>query len=86
MSDNGNDEALFRRLRRMVATAKAAHQCDRRNLLSLESDIRALRTELTKRCAVLTEQMKEAGARTTALSAYARTGSIARGLPQARLK
>lgn len=85
MSDNRNDEALFDSLRRLVAAAKTVRQQrDRRSVLSLEADIRALRAELNRRCAVLTAQMKDAGARTTAINAYARTGSLARGLPHAR--
>ncbi|CAN5262581.1 hypothetical protein BH11PSE4_BH11PSE4_24870 [soil metagenome] len=86
MSDAGNEEALFGRLRRLVASVRTAHQHDRRNLLSLEVDMRTLHGELSRRCAVLTEQMKDAGTRTAAISAYARTGSLARGLPHARPK
>jgi hypothetical protein len=86
MSEPGNDEALFGRLRRLVATARTAHQRDRRKLLSLETDMRTLRTELTRHCDLLKEQMKDAGTRTMAISAYARTGSLARGLPHARPK
>ncbi len=84
MTDNDHDEVLFGRLRRLAAIASTPQLRDRRRLLSLESDIRTLRGELIRRCAVLTEQMKDAGARTTAISAYARTGSLARGLPHAR--
>lgn len=78
MSESRNDEMLFGRLRRMVETAKTAHLRDRRSMLTLETDIRTLRAELTRRCAALTEQMNCAGRRTTALNAYARTISLAR--------
>jgi hypothetical protein len=84
MIDSKPDEALFDRLRRLVQTAKAMNQCDRRSVLAMEADIRTIRSELNKRCSVLTEQMRTAGARTMAISAYARTGSIARGLSHMR--
>ncbi|UZE49961.1 hypothetical protein [Rhodopseudomonas sp. P2A-2r] len=83
MSDGGNDDVLFGRLRRLVATARTVQKRDRRNLLALENDIRAVRAELAQRCALLAQQMKDAGARTVAINAYARTGSLARGLPLA---
>ena len=86
MSETRQDDALFGRLRRMIASATTAHQRDRRNVLSLECDIRMLRAELNQRCAVLTEQMKEVGTRTTAINAYARTGSLACGASQPRHK
>jgi hypothetical protein len=85
MFEGANEDALFDRLRRLVATAKSVRQPhDRRSVLSLQADIRALRAELDRRCAVLTEQMKDAGARATAITAYARTGSLARRTPHAR--
>ena len=85
MFESANEDELFGRLRHLVAAAKTVRQQrDRRSVLSLEADIRALRAELNRRCAVLTEQMKDAGARTTAINAYARTGFLARGLPHAR--
>lgn len=84
MFENANEEALFGRLHRLVAIARTIQRHDRRNVLSLQADIRALRAELNRRCTVLTQQMKDAGARTTAINAYARTGSLARGLPHAR--
>lgn len=86
MIDSRIDEMLLGRLRRLVETAKTAHLRDRRNVLSLETDIHALRTELTMRCAVLAEQMKDASARTKAIFAYARTGSLARGVSYPRQK
>jgi hypothetical protein len=86
MSDRGNEEVLFGRLRRLVATAGTVQQRDRRSVLVLQNDIRAVRAELTQRCAVLAQQMKDAGARTMAINAYARTGSLARGLPFAPYK
>ena len=78
MLENGNDDKLFGRLRRLVESAKTAHLRDRRSILSLEADIRMLRAELNGRCAALTEQMNHAGRRATALNAYARTVSLAR--------
>jgi hypothetical protein len=86
MGDRGNEEVLFGRLRRLVATARTIQQRDRRSVLVLQNDIRAVRAELTQRCAVLAQQMKDAGARTMAINAYARTGSLARGLPFAPYK
>jgi len=84
MTESGNDAALLGRLRSLVQSAKTAHLRDRRSVLALETDIRLLRSELTRRCAALTDQMNHAGRQVTAINAYARTGSLARSHAQTR--
>jgi hypothetical protein len=81
---NQPEDELIRRLHRLVAEVKANRHRDRRILLSMQSDIRTLRNALHEKCNALSEQMKASGRRVSAISAYARTASITRGLTPAR--
>jgi hypothetical protein len=80
MVDHDGDEKLFRRLHRMLAAAHAMTGRDeRRRLLAVESDLRALRADLNARCNLLAEKMNAAGAQLNAVSAYARCASLRHG-------
>jgi hypothetical protein len=77
MSDQDSDDKLFRRLRRIVVAVHAMTSHDeRRRLLILESDLKALRAELNARCHLLVKKMDAAGAQLNAVAAYARCASL----------
>jgi hypothetical protein len=68
MSDHDSDEQLFRRLRRIVAAVHSMTSPDeRRRLLVLESELRALRAELNARCSLLVKKIDAAYARCASL-------------------
>lgn len=79
MRSDDKDDALFGRLRHLVQAAKTMQQRDRRRVLALAADIRLVRGQLAERRQMLNEQMRAASTRTTAISAYARTGSMTPG-------
>jgi hypothetical protein len=80
MSDHDSDEQLFRRLRRIVAAVHSMTSPDeRRRLLVLESELRALRAELNARCSLLVKKIDAAGAQLNAVAAYARCASLRHG-------
>jgi hypothetical protein len=75
-----NEPLLLRKLRRLVATVDAVTGGeDRRRLLVIESELRAVRTDLDLRCAQLVQKMNSAGAQLGAASAYARCATLRRG-------
>ena len=76
MSAERQDEELFGRLDRLVATAKTLRGRDRRLILSLESDLRALRAALHLRGDALAQQLNLAGAGSKAAVAYSRIASL----------
>lgn len=78
---DGDDDELFRKLRRLVAAARSVPRSNRRAILSLESDLRTLRTALTTRSNLLSQRLATAGAGNKAVTAYARTASLADGRP-----
>lgn len=79
------EDELFGRLRRLAAEARTSRHRDRRVLLSLQHDIRAIRAALTEKRDAVSERLKASGQRISAITAYARTASIARGLTPARM-
>lgn len=83
MSPDGYDEELFRRLDRLVATAKTIQRRDRRLILSLESDLRALRAALRLRSEALVQKLNVAGTGSRAVAAYSRVASLRSGTTSA---
>ena len=83
MSAERHDEELFDRLDRLVATAKTIHRRDRRLVLSLESDLRALRTALQLRSDALVQRLNIAATRSKAAAAYSRVASLRPGTASA---
>jgi len=75
----GNGEALLRRLRRLTSRAGATETNDRAQRLALMDDIDGVRRELLHECARLDEEIKRAGVRVTAITAYARGARSVRG-------
>ncbi|ABD86442.1 hypothetical protein [Rhodopseudomonas palustris] len=85
MTDQAVDDPLLARLRRLTtAVRNATRQDDRRRLLALESELRAVRTGLSARCRALVENINAAGAQISAINAYARCASLGRGSSQGR--
>jgi hypothetical protein len=78
------EDELFVRLRRLAATIESNRHRDRRLLLALQNDLRSVRAELVARRDAVSDQLRETGRRFSAISAYVRTASIARGLTPAR--
>lgn len=76
MSFENHDDELFRRLDRLMAMAKTIHRRDRRLVLSLESDLRALRTALHLRRDALVQRLNIAGTGSKASAAYSRIASL----------
>ncbi len=86
MVDATSDEHLMLRLRRLAAAAqRATRRDDRRRLLALQSDLQAVRAELQARCRMLVEKIDTAGARFSAVSAYARCASLQRNTAEVRV-
>lgn len=79
MSNDPVDERLWSRLRQVVAAASAAGpRDDRRRLLALQADVRAVRDGLNARCGALVQQMNASGRQINAVSAYARCATLRR--------
>jgi hypothetical protein len=76
MSPANHDDELFRRLDRLMAMAKTIRRQDRRLVLSLESDLRALRTALHLRSDALVQRLNIAGTGSKAVAAYSRIASL----------
>lgn len=76
MSPANHDDELFRRLDRLMAMAKTIRGQDRRLVLSLESDLRALRTALHLRSDALVQRLNIAGTGSKAVAAYCRIASL----------
>jgi hypothetical protein len=83
MSPENHDDELFRRLDRLMAMAKTIRRRDRRLVLSLESDLRALRTALYLRSDALVQRLNIAGAGSKAVAAYSRIASLRPGTTSA---
>ncbi|HEY0329026.1 MAG TPA: hypothetical protein VGC77_07975 [Rhodopseudomonas sp.] len=84
MTDQTGDDPLLQ-LRRLATTVRNANRRDsRRRLLALESQVRAVRGELSARCRRLVEDINAAGAHISAINAYARCASLGRGSVQGR--
>jgi len=79
MSSENHDDELFRRLDRLMAMAKNIQRRDWRLVLSLENDLRALRTALHLRSDALVQRLNIAGAGSKAVAAYSRTASLRPG-------
>jgi len=75
--DGPDEDELFRRLRRLVASSKTAHHYDRRMILSLENDLMMLRKVLVSRSDALLQKIAIAGAGSKAVTAYSRVASLA---------
>jgi hypothetical protein len=83
MSPEKQDDELFGRLDRLLAAAKTIRRRDRRLILSLESDLRALRTALHLRSDALVQRLNIAGAGSKAVAAYSRIASLRPGATSA---
>lgn len=83
MSAENHDEELFRRLDRLIAAAKTIRRRDRRLILSLESDLRVLRTALHLRSDALVQRLNIAGTGSKAVAAYSRIASLRPGTTSA---
>ena len=79
MSPENHDEELFGRLDRLIAAAKTIRRRDRRLVLSLESDLQALRTALHLRRDALVQKLNIAGTGSKAAAAYSRIASLRPG-------
>jgi hypothetical protein len=79
MSSENHDDELFRRLDRLMAMAKTIRRRDRRLVLSLENDLRALRTALHLRSDALMQKLSSAGAGSKAVAAYSRIACLRPG-------
>jgi hypothetical protein len=78
--DPDSDEHLFSRLRRIEAAVfAAASRGDRRLLLVLQNDLRALLETLKQRCGQLAVKINRAGAQSSAARAYARCATLGTG-------
>jgi hypothetical protein len=76
MSSENHDDELFRRLDRLMAMAKTIRRRDRRLVLSLESDLLALRAALHLRRDALMQKLNIAGTGSKASAAYSRIASL----------
>lgn len=76
MLPDGHDEELFRRLDRLLAEAKTIRRRDRRLVLSLASDLQALRAALRLRSDALAQRLNIAGTGGKAAAAYYRIASL----------
>lgn len=85
MPPENHDDELFGRLDRLMAAAKTIRRRDRRLVLSLESDLRALRTALHLRRDTLVQRLNSAGAGSKAVAAYSRTASLRPGTTSATI-
>jgi hypothetical protein len=74
--DGANEDELFRRLRRLVASSKTAHRHDRRVILALENDLMVLRQALMSRSDALLQKIAIAGTGSKAVTAYSRVASL----------
>jgi hypothetical protein len=83
MADDTEDDALFGQLDRLVATSKAISRRDRRLVLALESDLRAVRTALQLRSDALAQKLNMAGTCNKAATAYSRIAFLGRGIAPA---
>lgn len=83
MPPENHDDELFRRLDHLMAMAKTIRRRDRRLVLSLENDLRALRTALHLRRDVLVQRLNIAGAGSKAAAAYSRIAALKPGTTSA---
>jgi hypothetical protein len=79
MADDADKDVLFARLDRLVAASRTVKPGNRRLVLALEADLRAIRTALDARRDGLAQKLKTAGARSMAVSAYSRIAFLGRG-------
>jgi hypothetical protein len=78
--DPDGHEQLFFRLRRIeAAVLAAASGADRRVLLALQNDLRALLETLKQRSGQLAVKINRAGAQSSAARAYARCATLGTG-------
>ncbi|MBB5049139.1 hypothetical protein HNR60_003913 [Rhodopseudomonas rhenobacensis] len=85
MTGQADDDSLLLRLRRVASAVRTAtRRDDRRRLLALEAELRAVRGELATRCRQMVERMNAAGAQLGAINAYARCASLGRGSSHSR--
>jgi hypothetical protein len=77
MLDETDHDALFRRLDRLVAATRAPLR-DRRLMLSLQADLRALRAALCTGRDGVAHRLNLAGTRSNAASAYSRIAFLGR--------
>ena len=73
MVAEADDDALMRRLDRLLAAAQQIDRGDRRMILALQVDLRTLRTTLQQRRDALAQKLNIAGARSKAATAIVRT-------------
>jgi hypothetical protein len=83
MTETTEDDVLLGRLNHLVARSRTIRSHDRRLVLSLESDLRALRAALHARSDALAQKMSMAGARSQAVSAYSRIAFLGRSIASA---
>ena len=80
-----SDEQLLLRLRRLERDVTAAASSgDRRLLLTLQSDLLSLLTELKQRSDRVMAEINEANLKFDAATAYARCATLGRGMFKAR--
>lgn len=72
-------EALLRKLRRLVVRAASVKDSDHKQLLALIDDLETTRHGLSKECAEVEAEMRQATVRTTAIGAYLRNSQVYRG-------
>jgi hypothetical protein len=78
-SESKDDELLFQQLHRMNSTIGLSSATDdRRRLLALEGDLKALRSKLVERSAWLSHRMNTSNSQIKAISAYARGATLGR--------
>lgn len=79
-SNEAEDSKIFDRLCRLVSKVKAMRPPhDRRRLLIVEADLKALRATLADRSKALDAKMNASQAQVHAVTAYARCASLMRG-------
>jgi uncharacterized protein YmfQ (DUF2313 family) len=78
MVAEADDDALLRRLDRLLAAAQQIDRGDRRMILALQGDLSTLRTTLQQRREALAQKLNIAGARSKAATAYSRIASLGR--------
>lgn len=83
MFPDSQDDVLFRRLERLLATAQTVRRDDRRLVLALESELQALRTALRLRSDALVQKLNIAGTGGKAVAAYSRTACLKPGTTSA---
>jgi hypothetical protein len=77
MTSGIDDEPLLQRLESLRAAAQRIRTGDRRLILALRNDIHLLRAALHRRSDELAGELRLAGTKSRAVSAYSRTATLA---------